>query len=430
MSAFQSPVDIANRALQHCGSPRITDFTEDSKQASETAFVYDMLRQAELRRNVWRFSTRRACLRPIDPTFILVQPTLWSSSTTYALGALVTDSTGVIWMSLVPDNLNQAPGGSTNGYWDVYFGPLAVPPWDTTGSTAYYSGELVYIAAGNGTASIYMSLLDGNSDDPQTPSAYSSTTTYMHDQVTQYNNVSYRSLIDLNLNNEPDLSPASWVSTTTYSSGQQVCGSNGEVYTSAVNNNTGNDPTLDNGSNWTATGNLCPWTTTLLDADTGSYNWRLINASWTNLLALIYPVGAGPTTQTFTKNVFRLPAGYLRKASQDPKAGSRSYLGAPSGNEYDDWEFEGDYITSRTAYPIVLRFVADITDVTKMDPMFCEGLAARIALEVCESLTQSDAKMKSIGGMYTKFMTEARMVNGIETGADEPPEDEFISCRL
>ena len=78
----------------------------------------------------------------------------------------------------------------------------------------------------------------------------------------------------------------------------------------------------------------------------------------------------------------------------------------------------------------MLRFVADTIDVTTFDDMFCEGLAARIAESVCQILTQSDAKLRTIAGEYQKFMGEARTVNAIETGPVEPPIDDFISCRL
>jgi hypothetical protein len=57
-------------------------------------------------------------------------------------------------------------------------------------------------------------------------------------------------------------------------------------------------------------------------------------------------------------------------------------------------------------------------------------LGARIGLEVCERLTQSTAKLSNIGAAYKVFMTEARTVNGIETGAEEPPEDDWLTCRI
>jgi hypothetical protein len=65
---FTTPLDIVNRALQHCGRRRIFSFTDLTDNAQEMAFLYDKLRRAELRRNVWTFATRRTVLRPIDFT--------------------------------------------------------------------------------------------------------------------------------------------------------------------------------------------------------------------------------------------------------------------------------------------------------------------------------------------------------------------------
>jgi hypothetical protein len=78
---------------------------------------------------------------------------------------------------------------------------------------------------------------------------------------------------------------------------------------------------------------------------------------------------------------------------------------------------------------ILLRFIADITDVRCMDDMFCEGLAARIALEICEPITQDLGKAQKCAAEYNRIMGEARIVNAIESGSDQPPEDDYISCR-
>jgi hypothetical protein len=79
--------------------------------------------------------------------------------------------------------------------------------------------------------------------------------------------------------------------------------------------------------------------------------------------------------------------------------------------------------------PITLRFVADITDVTEMHTLFCEGLAARIGLEVCETLTQSATKLGAIAKLYDRWMGEAGIIDAIEDGFDEPPEDDLIIVR-
>ncbi|MDE2233822.1 MAG: hypothetical protein KGJ90_07015, partial [Patescibacteria group bacterium] len=101
----------------------------------------------------------------------------------------------------------------------------------------------------------------------------------------------------------------------------------------------------------------------------------------------------------------------------------------PTGLLYNDFTFENNFLISMTGNPIVFRFVADVSDTTLFDSMFVEGLAARIAMEVAEPLTQSGAKLQAIAAEYKLFMTEGRIVNGIETGPTEPPEDDYLSVR-
>lgn len=430
MTEFISPVDISNRALQHVGATLIDStlgFTEDTKNVQQCSFVYGKLRQAELRRNAWRFAIRKTVLRPVDANTMLLAPALWSSATTYNPGAIVSDTANNFWSSTAAENLNNAPGNSSQ--WEQYFGALTVEPYDTTGTTAYYAGELVYVAPGDGTYSVYRSLVSSNGEVPGTADVYSATTTYFKDQVVSFNSVNYISLVDLNTGNEPDLSPALFALGTTYAINNTVGASDGKIYTSLANGNTGHDPTTDGGVHWSTAGVLNKWST-VVNGQTGSLMWTQVPSAALSRLLVIYPIGTGPSIDNTTKNLFRLPNGYMREAPQDPKAGSTSFLGAPSGIMYTDWELNGDYIVSRTSYPLMLRFVGDVTWVPAMDPMFCEGLACRVAMAVCEPLTQSGAKLQSIAAEYQRFMTEARMVNGIEEGASEPPEDDWIVCRL
>ena len=64
--AFQTDVDIANRALQHLRKRRIGAFSDSSQQAQELGFIFDKVREAELRNNLWRFATRRTVMWPIS----------------------------------------------------------------------------------------------------------------------------------------------------------------------------------------------------------------------------------------------------------------------------------------------------------------------------------------------------------------------------
>ncbi len=431
-ATFVTPIDICNRALQHLGARRITSFADASIQASEMAFSYDKLRQAELRRNTWRFSTRRAALRAMQANMtqslftpalapvsgpntgtLILTPAVWSTTTTYMPGAVVTDPNvpGLIWTSNAQENVGNTPGEGT--VWDIYYGPMAVQPFDLTQS--YWAGELVYITDPNSqNVNVYRSLANNNGvtttqtviqtqpsagatqttdtvstsvtgvGNPWVLTEWNAQVTYNRDAVVVYEFTLYRSATEQNMGNLPSSSPTRWLS----------CG---------------------------------PVTAPTL-AVASSTSWLPIQATVLSVI-MDYPLGSGPAQEMATRNAFRLPNGYLREAPQDPKRGMVSYLGAPTGNAVKDWMFEGDYLTSFDQDPVLFRFVADIVTVSKMDPMFCEGLAARLAVENCISLTGKVELLPGLIAIYGRTMGEARIVNSIETGSDEPPEDDYITCR-
>lgn len=422
---FLDSLDIANRALQHCGVEPIADVTEDSKRNTEVSNAYDKVRRAELRRNVWRFSIKHTVIRAIDTTTMLLVPGTYDATKTYYPGAIVADSNGIVWTSTVAENVNNTPGDT--GVWDQYFGPISISLYDST--TTYFAGELVYVlSAVAGGYTIYQSLVSDNSADPATAVAWDATVTYDQDQVVSYSSALWRSLIPLNKNVTPADGPVAFDVTATYAASDTVTASDNFIYSSVSGSNIGHEPTTDGGVHWTNTGVANGWSRSPT-VPTSATTWRVVTGATLKSFNLIYPIGSGPASQSSTRNVFRLPAGFLRVAPQDPKAGSNSYLGSPGGLQYSDWDFEGDFIVSSETGAILLRFAADITDVQEMDDMFCEGFACRIAEAVCEAVTQSTAKLQSIAAEYGKFMGEARTVNSVETGAVEPPLDDWIACR-
>jgi hypothetical protein len=250
---------------------------------------------------------------------------------------------------------------------------------------------------------------------------------YYQDQIVSYAGFNWRSLLPFNLGNTPAVPPAAWSAVTAYVATNTVTGSDNYIY-SAIGNTTGNNPVTDAGVHWTNTGVLAAWTNTptLVVQD---INWRYLTCTFKNLLPL-WPVGSGPVQQTATKNVYRLPAGYVGPAPQNPKQGLMAWLGGPSGNNQPDWEYDGNFVITTWSTPIILRFVADITKVTAMDDMFCEGLAARIAQMICKRVTGSGELTGQIAQAYKLFMGEARLKNGIENGTQESFEDEFITVRI
>lgn len=545
---FQSPTDVAGRALQHCGVPRldpVLGFADGSQRANETQFAYGKIKRSLLRSDVWRFATRKAVLRPIDTNTMLLAPAMWMSTTTYFKGSVVSDQTGFLWQSKIPNNLGNQPQNSYT--WEPYFGPLTVGLYDS--SQVYFAGEVVYTAAGDGTYNVYASLISQNALDPSLRNIWNATTTYFQNQVvvvwpawasgttyaagatvtytdgntysslaagnvgnippavgtkwaltptlslmsqlvpiativgppqtsaiiewssaTTYSvgsfvlfaahtylctsaptgqppsiagqgwtqltgDTAYMSLIDLNINNSPASAPALWASGTTYAAGNKVGGSDGVIYSSVGSGNIGHDPKLDGGVNWTNTGVLNPWTTVFTQG-AGNQQWLQIGGAKAPAgvalatLDIVYPLGAGPFEQAQTRNVYRLPAGFLRTCPQDPKAGTVSYLGVPGNLSDNDWTYEGNYFTTWEGDPIPYRFQADVVDVTQFDDMFCETFGYELALAVVAPLTQSVSKEEEIQKNYKDYKAEAKTINGIEIGPVNPPLDDLIACRL
>lgn len=382
MAEYRVPIDIANRALDHCGVPRIVAFTDDTKAADATNSIYDKARTAELRRNVWGFATRKVALRVVDTSTMFLVPAAWGSTAAYPQGSIISYSNTIyIAAQYVP--ANTTPGSPNEAYWTVYFGPQTVTPWDSDSALSYYAGELVYHVASN-VVSVYQCLTTGTEADPT---------------------------------NLPD----AWDTDTTYNIGDTVVDGSSNEWQSKTDLNTGNAAIA--GLYWQSVP-VSNQAATQIGQD-----WLKINAT-VRYQKFQYPIGAGPGQQQSSRNIFRLPSGYLRKAPQDPKAGAVSYLGAPGGLASDDWERDGDFIVTADNPVIVLRFVADIQDVTLMDPMFCEGLGARIGLEICEPLTQSDSKLSTISQIYKMAIGDARAINGIEQGPVEPPLDDYLAARL
>lgn len=431
MAEFLTPVDIGNRALQLCGTSRMDPalgFTEDSKNASEVAFAYGKCRRAELMCNAWGFAIKTTILRAIDADTMALSPALWVAATTYFVGCIVSDETGTLWQSRTPDNLGNQPENSLT--WEPYFGPLTAALYYST--LAYYAGEVVYTAPGDGTYRVYVSLVSGNSDVPATATAWDAAATYQKNTVVSYLGTSYMSLIDLNIGQVPTSTPAPWNNATTYTIGNTVSGSDNLIYSSLGSGNTGFDPVSDGGAHWLPIG-LVPWTTTFVGG-AGSANWRQIGGAEFPMgvalseLNIIYPLGAGPSAQSGTRNAFRLPSAYLRPAPPDPKSGRVTPLGGPTFICDDDHVRAGNFLISSDSL-IVLRFVADVTDVTLMNDLFCEALAASIAKAVCDGITQSTSQLANIKLAYKEAISAARVQNGIEQGTQQQPDDELIACR-
>ena len=95
-----------------------------------------------------------------------------------------------------------------------------------------------------------------------------------------------------------------------------------------------------------------------------------------------------------------------------------------------DWVIEGRQIITNEATPLYIRYTRDITDPNIMDPAFRESFSARIAMELCEELTQSNQKYAKAKDAYRDAVSEAKLANGIEVVPEDTPDDTWITSRL
>lgn len=94
-----------------------------------------------------------------------------------------------------------------------------------------------------------------------------------------------------------------------------------------------------------------------------------------------------------------------------------------------DWEIEGRKIYTDESAPLNVRYVSQVTDCNQMDPLFREALSADMAFELCEQITQSNAKKADAKDAKKQALADARRANAFETRPQEAPDDDWITKR-
>lgn len=115
----------------------------------------------------------------------------------------------------------------------------------------------------------------------------------------------------------------------------------------------------------------------------------------------------------------------------------------PNDNDLD-WKVEGRAIltnsvsgsailpasVSTTSPQMALIYIRQITDPNLFDALFIEALAAMLAYELCEEITQSNTKKTEQMDNYKYWIGEARKANAFENPQGEPPVDTWITAQL
>jgi hypothetical protein len=98
-----------------------------------------------------------------------------------------------------------------------------------------------------------------------------------------------------------------------------------------------------------------------------------------------------------------------------------------------DWKVENHEevasILTNDGDTLMIRYVKRIADPTLFDPCFVEALACALAVQLCERLTQSNAKKEAAERAYAFAIRDARRMNAIEVGTQKQPVDEWLAAR-
>jgi hypothetical protein len=160
----------------------------------------------------------------------------------------------------------------------------------------------------------------------------------------------------------------------------------------------------------------------LRDAELRAHGWKFATARAT-LAELDEAPAWGFAHQ------FEAPADCLRllQVGESPAGDSLAdYRSAPQ----PVFAYEGGRILTNLSAPLNIRYVRRVTDVSRFDPLFSEALAARMAVELADELTDSPSKASVAQGMYKDAIRQAVRVDAIERGAETSADASWMTGRL
>lgn len=145
------------------------------------------------------------------------------------------------------------------------------------------------------------------------------------------------------------------------------------------------------------------------------------------------PASATPPAWGYA-NAFPLPSDYVRLMQANQFYLTPALLDYNTGDASAfaiETNADGvlSILTDYTA-PLKIRYVWDVTDEGRFDALFNISLAARLAYETCEQITNSNTKKQSIRQDYMDAIKQAVRTNSIEKPPALIGDDSWIVSRL
>lgn len=93
------------------------------------------------------------------------------------------------------------------------------------------------------------------------------------------------------------------------------------------------------------------------------------------------------------------------------------------------WQIEGRRLLSDAAAPLNIRYVRQVLDPAQYDTLLVEALAARLAAELAETLTQSNSKKEFAERQYAEVLLRARRADSHESTARRLFRSSWLEAR-
>lgn len=145
-------------------------------------------------------------------------------------------------------------------------------------------------------------------------------------------------------------------------------------------------------------------------------NWWKFTVKRTELSALAVAPAWGYQFQ------YPLPADYLGLVQVN-----EFYCHAAS-RQQTLWSIEAGRLLTNLPAPLKLRYVSRAA-VAAWHPLFVDAFACKLAMEACETLTQSDSKFQRLAKMYELAINRAHAMDAIENPPEEFPLGSWNTSR-
>lgn len=94
------------------------------------------------------------------------------------------------------------------------------------------------------------------------------------------------------------------------------------------------------------------------------------------------------------------------------------------------YHIEGKKILTNMVSPLSIRYVALMSNTEDWDASFPMVFAMRMAMLMCEKLSDSAPKLETIAKDYGSYLLNASKANALETAPVTLPSSSWITCRL